>query len=65
MHCEILRLGMECALLIVKCCERSLAHMVDSTAIELALINLFIVILIVLDGIIKIESTKSNYFDPT
>jgi hypothetical protein len=56
---------MECALLIVKCCERSLAHMVDSTAIELALINLFIVILIVLDGIIKIESTKSNYFDPT
>jgi hypothetical protein len=39
--------------------------MVNPTAVELALINFFIVILIVLDGIIKIESTKSNYFDPT
>ena len=51
---------MECALLIVKSCERSLAHMVNPTAIELALINFFIVILIVLDGIAKIGSKKSD-----
>jgi hypothetical protein len=38
--------------------------MVNPTAIELALINFFIVVLIILDGITKVESKKSNYFDP-
>ena len=36
----------------------------NPTATELALINFFIIILIILDGIIEIESTKSDYFDP-
>jgi hypothetical protein len=40
------------------------AYMVNPTAIDLALINIFIIILILLDGIIKIESKKSDYFDP-
>jgi hypothetical protein len=38
--------------------------MMNPTATELALINCFIIVLIILDGIIKIESTKLNYFDP-
>jgi hypothetical protein len=38
--------------------------MVNPTAIELALINIFIIILILLDGVIKIESNKSDYFEP-
>jgi len=37
--------------------------MMNSTVIELALINLFIVILIILEGIAKIRSKKSNYYD--
>ena len=40
------------------------AYTVNPTAIELALINFFIVVLIILDGITKIESKKSDYFDP-
>jgi hypothetical protein len=38
--------------------------MVNPTAVDFALINVFIIILILLDGIIKIESKKSDYFDP-
>jgi hypothetical protein len=40
------------------------AYMVNPTAVDFALINVFIIILILLDGIIKIESKKSDYFDP-
>ncbi len=40
------------------------AHMMNPTAFEFALINLFIVILIVLEGIAKIKSKKSNDLDP-
>jgi hypothetical protein len=36
----------------------------DSTASELALINSFIILLIILDAIIRIGSKKSNKFDP-
>ncbi len=53
---------MERALLIVKSCERRLAHMVNP--IELALINFFILILILLDGIAKIGSKKSDDCNP-
>jgi hypothetical protein len=37
--------------------------MLNPTATELALINVFIIFLILLDGFIKIESKKSDYFD--
>jgi len=33
-------------------------------ATELALINIFIIVLIILEGIIKIESKESDYFGP-
>jgi len=38
--------------------------MVYPTAIELALIIFFVVILIALDGITRIRSKNSNYYDP-
>ena len=38
--------------------------MVNPTATELALINIFIIVLIILEGIIKIGSTKSDTIEP-
>jgi hypothetical protein len=38
--------------------------MVNPTATELALINIFIIVLIVLEGIIKIRSAKSDTIEP-
>jgi len=38
--------------------------MVSPTATELALINIFIIVLIVLEGIIKIGSKKSENIEP-
>jgi len=40
------------------------AHIVNPTAAELALINIFIIVLILLEGVIKIESKKSDSFGP-
>ena len=53
---------MVCAVFIVNTVKG--AYMLNSTAFEFALINLFIVILIILDGIAKIKSKRSSYFDP-
>jgi hypothetical protein len=39
--------------------------MMNPTAIELALINSFIILLIFIDAIIKIGSTPSDNFDPS
>ncbi len=38
--------------------------MVSPTATELALINIFIIVLIVLEGIVKIRSAKSGNIEP-
>jgi len=40
------------------------ARIVIPTATELAFINMFIIVLILLEGVIRIESKKSDYFDP-
>lgn len=37
--------------------------MINPTAAELALINIFIIVLIVVEGILKIGSTPSDYTD--
>jgi hypothetical protein len=39
-------------------------YMINPTAAELALINIFIIVLIILEGIIKIGSAKSDYTWP-
>jgi hypothetical protein len=39
-------------------------HIVNPTAVELALINIFIIVLILLEGVIRIESKKSDSFGP-
>jgi hypothetical protein len=38
--------------------------MINPTAAELALINIFIIVLILLEGILKIGSAKSDYANP-
>jgi hypothetical protein len=38
--------------------------MINPTAAELALINIFIIVLILLEGILKIGSAKSDYTHP-
>jgi len=38
--------------------------MTNATASELALINSFIILLIIVDAIIRIGTAKSNSFDP-
>jgi hypothetical protein len=38
--------------------------MINATASELALINSFIIALIIVDAIIRIGATKSNSLDP-
>jgi len=38
--------------------------MINPTAAELALINIFIIVLIILEGIIKIGSAKSDTIEP-
>jgi len=55
-------LGMECAFLIVNVGKG--VSMVSPTATELALINIFIIVLIILEGIVKIGSAKSDNPEP-
>jgi hypothetical protein len=37
--------------------------MINPTAAELALINIFIIVLIIVEGVLKIGSAKSGYTD--
>ncbi len=53
---------MECACYLSNAVKG--AYIVIPTATELALINMFIIVLILLEGVIKIESKKSDYFGP-
>jgi hypothetical protein len=38
--------------------------MINPTAAELALINIFIIVLIIVEGILEIGSAKSDYTNP-
>jgi hypothetical protein len=56
--------GMECALYFVNIQVFWEDPMINATASELALINSFIIALIIVDAIIRIGATKSNSLDP-
>jgi hypothetical protein len=59
-----LMFGMECALYFINVQELWEDPMINATASELALINSFIIVLIIVDAIIRIGTTKSNSLDP-
>lgn len=59
-----LMFGMECALYFVNVQELWEDPMIHATASELALINSFIIVLIIVDAIIRIGAAKSKSIDP-
>jgi hypothetical protein len=60
----MLYFGMECALYFISVQVFWEDPMINATASELALINSFIIVLIIVDAIIRIGTTKSNSLDP-
>lgn len=56
--------GMECALYLINVQELWEDPMIHATASELALINSFIIALIIVDAIIRIGTAKSKSIDP-
>jgi hypothetical protein len=59
-----LMFGMECALYFINVQELWEDPMIHATASELALINSFIIVLIIVDAIIRIGAAKSKSIDP-
>jgi hypothetical protein len=56
--------GMECALYLINVKVLWEEPMIHATASELALINSFIIVLIIVDAIIRIGAAKSKRIDP-
>lgn len=56
--------GMECALYLINVKVLWEEPMIHATASELALINFFIILLIIVDAIIRIGAAKSKSIDP-
>ena len=56
--------GMECALYLINVKVLWEDPMIHATASELALINSFIIALIIVDAIIRIGDAKSKRIDP-
>ena len=56
--------GMECALYLINVKVLWEDPMIHATASELALINSFIIVLIIVDAIIRIGAAKSKRIDP-
>jgi len=56
--------GMECALYFINVQALWEGSMIHATASELALINSFIIALIIVDAIIRIGTAKSKSIDP-
>ncbi len=59
-----LMFGMECALYFIDVKVSWEDPMIHATASELALINSFIIVLIIVDAIIRIGAAKSKSIDP-
>ena len=59
-----LMFGMECALYFINVQVLWEDPMIHATAGELALINSFIIVLIIVDAIIRIGAAKSKSIDP-